>query len=523
MNNTLTAIIDQLTRLGLAPDELQAHEQLLSRAISEQRKASFKIIDTCRFDNGSMLTLPPAADLKSDWAEGYIAFVLAAGAASRYSQPLHHLSCALEDKNHPDIVSSLESLAHEGALTWPLPQQLATLVSAPAKANALSAKDCERLSEEIHLPKALMPCVREGTSFLELKHLEHLKLRGLSGELFVTPPGKTAAFSSALAAANTHHQKPSPLESRFLEQGPALSTIRFHRDGSPVLDSNGEPSVVPAGHGAIAKLFPTTRQLFPTSDALFIRNIDNIMGTGSAAIAATAAFLSLHRQLLTGVRAIRAALAKQQIEVAAASAETILRQFLPASAPMPAITLSSGPVAALWRLQASLFHTPLNKPLTDDYLRELFARPVNLMGQVPNIHNDVGGTPCFIDAPNGGAPVKISLELPHVSGTDRKQFLENSLIATHFNPGFCAVEIPQEADYYSKQNRDFWLMAEKVYRGEQVVYYETVLYELLGNSSFANTVFVEVPRLVFNPHKALRDAMNQSLNGWLDSPSQSHP
>jgi hypothetical protein len=144
------------------------------------------------------------------------------------------------------------------------------------------------------------------------------------------------------------------------------------------------------------------------------------------------------------------------------------------------------------------------------------------MGQVPNIHNDVGGTPCFIDAPNGGAPVKISLELPHVSGVDRKQFLENPLIATHFNPGFCAVEIPQDADYYSKQNRDFWLMAEKVYRGEQVVYYETVLYELLGNSSFANTVFVEVPRLVFNPHKALRDAMNQSLTGWLDAPSTSH-
>ena len=113
--------------------------------------------------------------------------------------------------------------------------------------------------------------------------------------------------------------------------------------------------------------------------------------------------------------------------------------------------------------------------------------------------------------------------MPHVSGADRKHFLENPLIATHFNPGFCAVEIPQDADYYSKQNRDFWLMAEKVYRGEQVVYYETVLYELLGNSSFANTVFVEVPRLVFNPHKALRDAMNQSLTSWLDSPSQSQP
>ena len=522
MDRTLTALYNQLTHLGLAPDELQAQEQLLSRAISEQSKASFKIIDTCRFDNGGLLTLPAGTDLTGDWAKGYIAFVLAAGAASRYSQPLYHLSCALEEKNHADIILSLESLAREGALTWPLPQQLATLVASPIKAKELSAEACERLSEEIHLPKALMPCVREGTTFLELKHLEHLKLKGLTGELFVAPPGKTAAFTGALASANTHKDTQAILESRFLEQGPALSTIRFHRDGRPVLEPNGEPSVVPAGHGAIAKLFPAARQLFPTSDALFIRNIDNIMGTSTAATAATAAFLSMHRQLLTDIRAIRIALAKQQIEIAAASAENILRQFLPKSAPAPSIALPSGPVASLWRLQASLFHTPLNEPLTVAYLRELFARPVNLMGQVPNIHNDVGGTPCFIDTPHGGALIKISLELPHVSGEDRKKFLENPSIATHFNPGFCAVEIPQDANFYSKQNRDFWLMAEKVYRGEQVVYYETVLYELLGNSSFANTVFVEVPRLVFNPHKALRDAMNQSLSDWLGSPSRDY-
>ena len=58
-------------------------------------------------------------------------------------------------------------------------------------------------------------------------------------------------------------------------------------------------------------------------------------------------------------------------------------------------------------------------------------------------------------------------------------------------------------------------MAEKTYRGQAVVYYETVLYELIGHSDFANTVFVEVPRQVFHPHKTLRDALDRTLASWL--------
>jgi hypothetical protein len=536
MDRPTTALEHHLLTLGLDPEEVQRHQRLLTEAVREGRKPTFSIIDTCRLDNGGLLILPPTPATSASGSSkpsenkvgrGYVAFVLAAGAASRYSQPLFGLISAIEEQRTEDIVRHLSDLAAEGALSWPMPPSLSALVANPAAGRQLTAEARAQLAHDLQLPKALMPCVREGTSFLTLKHWEHGKIPGLSGEIFITPPGQTHNFAEALAAIESSSaQHRAPFTTQFLEQGPRLSTIRFYRDGRPVIGSEGEPSLVPAGHGAIARLFPEAGQLFPDADSLFIRNIDNVMGTTSEAIDATTAFLGMHRQLLTAVRRIRQALADHQINVAAATATQLMKQYLPTAQPSatPHHQLSAAAATAeLWRLQTALFHAPVTKPLSTEYLRELFARPVNLMGQVPNIHNDVGGTPCFIKEPHSTAvepsstatSLKICLEAPHASAADRQQFLANQQIATHFNPGFCAVEITKDPAYYSKLNQDFWLMAEKNYRGEPVTYFETVLYEILGNSSFANTVFVAVPRCLFNPHKALRDAMNQELKTWL--------
>ncbi|MEN9834712.1 MAG: hypothetical protein RL011_905 [Pseudomonadota bacterium] len=501
----------KLSALGLQPDDIERHATQLRRALAGELKRTFPILDTCRTGSGAMLSLPELA--KNSAGQGYLGFILAAGAASRYSQPLHLLSEALEANNKVAIESSLRALASEGALSWPLPERLATLIAKPESASSLSPADLSNLKEAIQLPKALMPCVKEGTTFLTLKHWEHAAIGSLSGEIYVAPSARTADFLAEIAKAKESHFGAPELKSLVLEQGPDLSTIRFHRDGSPVLDGEGNPSLVPAGHGAITKLFPAARSIAPAADSLFIRNIDNIMGSGPEATEATRKFLSLHRQLLTAVRAIRDRLSLEQLDLAADEARALMRQLLPSDRRLHDEALTS-PISALKLLQQRIFHSVVADHPSTTELKNLYARPVNLMGQVPNTGNDIGGTPCFIEAAPGQPALKVSLELPHISAADRQAFLEDATIATHFNPGYCAVEIPTDPGYYTERNQDFWIMAEKTYRGEQVVYFETVIYELVGNSSFANMVFVEVPRLVFNPHKALKDAMNQSLASW---------
>ena len=527
--NRLDPYKTSIEGLGLNQETLGYQANLLDIALRQQKGPTFPVLDTCRLGNGGILPeFLPATAPGEPWAKGYAAFTLAAGAASRYSQPLFALSEALAQADRSGAVAALAALAKEGASSWPLPAQFTKLVEQPARLEELGGVDLMGLGEHLQLPKALMPCVRDGVSFLAMKHLENAKLPGLTGQVFITPPGMQKAFTRHLEEElGRSHLLAAPLPTAYLEQGPALSTIRFERSGRPFREPTGEVSPVPAGHGALAQLFPAALTLFPGTDALFIRNIDNIMGTTAEVLAATERFLCLHRRILTTVQTIRTGLARSDLSLAGSAAAALLvtlgldRQQHEA-APEP-LELPNGPEGALWRLQIMLFHCDLEGARTPERLLALYARPVNLLGQVPNIHHDVGGTPCFIampksDAtghPGGSKRGKVCLEVVHASPDDQRAKLADHDKATHFNPGFCAVEITADPLHYSKRNHHFWLMAEKVYRGQQVVYYETALYELIGHSDFANTAFVEVPRRVFNPHKTLRDALNRTLASWL--------
>jgi hypothetical protein len=146
----------------------------------------------------------------------------------------------------------------------------------------------------------------------------------------------------------------------------------------------------------------------------------------------------------------------------------------------------------------------------------MFARPFVMMGQVPNTQRDVGGTCVFADVE--GNPQKICLELPHASPEDRRIFLENPIKSTHFNPVFVVSEIVDQTTINSWSEHPFWLIAKKSWRGRDVYYQESILYELLGSSQYCNVIFVEVPRILFNPHKTLNDASNKNSAYWLRSP-----
>lgn len=508
----------QLEALGLEPKTIARHQAAIYHALTKNQRPCFKVLDTGRLSNGAILpaNIYDGKSGRTAAGEGFAAFVPAAGAASRYSQPLFRLVSALEalgiDSGTSDrvLMQSILELRTEGAANWPLPADVQRLLADPKSASFLDAPQRQKLLAGLEMPKALLPCVQEGLSFLVMKLREHRQITGLEGQVFVSRSGCTDAFLNNLdAAAKTDHR---PLA--VIEQGPALSTIRFKSDASPLLEADGRVSPVPAGHGALTELFPQAGELVPKAHSLFIRNIDNVMGNKPAALAATTRFLDIHRTILKAVVDIRAALARQDIGRAADTAH-----FLLAGIPRPELldprlaAIKDVSLQALWRVQLELFHANPTTALTDVALSSLYARPVNTLGQVPNTGRDVGGTPCFIDI--GGVTEKICIEVPHVSEHDRRMFLADPARATHFNPGFVAAEIPSTADYYSSRNRDLWLLSEKTHRGQKALYYETVLYELLGNSRLANSTFVEVPRLVFHPHKTLKDAASVSIKDWL--------
>ena len=429
----------------LNTDALQLHRQ---RIKSGTNPPLFPVLDSCRLDNGAILTLPASADNAHAAVRNFATFVPAAGAASRYLAPLQPL---FEQPTAAQRTQTLPSL-----LASPMPTALRSWLTAPTP--------MQSLRKNLPTCKALYPCVLEGTTFLQMKDIEHRSIGEFAEQFYIVPSG--TKFN-----VNAH----------CLEQSEEFCTLRFYPDGQEVMPL----SIVPAGHGVLAGMF---ERLQTDAHSLFIRNIDNVMGTGVEVIKTTRAFLSLHDLLFQQIKKIRTSLATQNFATAnAVATEVITKLFGKQNTDTP-----------LHYLMQNLFHTDTST----NSLQRLYQRPLTLLGQVRNTGKDKGGVPAFVRWQ--GQRVKICLETPHMSAADAQahQF-------THFNPVFVACELRADYDY-----TPFWLLAKKTYQGEEVIYHESLLYETLSNSKHCNSVYVEVPRAVFNPHKVITDAQGKSLSDW---------
>ena len=505
-------------QFGLDPRRIELHQKRVSQAIQGEGIPRIRVLDTCRLDNHGILKLD---DLKPFGLEGdhdgFVGFIPSAGASSRYFAPLARFEWAMEEGHWDEATACLESLKDMGAGEWYLPEGLQQFINNPLALKKFQPDDLDRFRALMKVPKALMPCTSSGESFLYLKRREHQAIGLLQGEVYVIPPQYEQEVEHHLA----QFQKDEfSLRVELLQQGPSLSTIRFDEQGQPLLEKDGQPSIVPAGHGALVQLFPQVKDKFPKAHSLFIRNIDNIMGAGREAVQTTRQFLGAHNQVLSHVQKIRDYFAqKAPLEEALACANALL-QVVGGGKEVPH-ALKDPSLTPFWQVQWQLFQMDprlIEEVCTDceserASLTYLFSRPVNTMGQVPNRGSDVGGTPVF--ASIDGAPVKLCLEVPHASEQDRKKFLEDSTKATHFNPVFVASELPSSHQYYDNLHRGLWLLAKKSYMEKPVFYHETVLYEVLGTNRHSNLLFVEVPRVVFNPHKTLMDGQKKCLSDWL--------
>jgi hypothetical protein len=493
-------IVRQIHDAGMDEQVIRNHQRRVVAAISSDTNQTFRILDTCRIENGGILQMPAtlkAGAMQRRTGYGITAFVPAAGASSRYLAPLIPIMEAARLKNVSACREALDSLQNSGAMTCPMPQSVKSLLSVLQSSNGdISTRLFEDVVREIDAPKALYPAVLDGDTFLALKRLEHKSFGGISGEIFICPPGRIGDFSFEASKIS------SPIGAKFIEQDLSLATLRFDANGRVATDASGRVSPVPAGHGALLPLLAKVPSMFPGCRAVFIRNIDNVCGNAADVLQVTRQFIDLFSESLWLLDQLRGASQQQDSQG--------VEQFSAAFLELWGFEVGSS-LRSVDVLMTKLFHTRQTNDFKD--LSRVLARPLIQMGQVPNSASDVGGTCVFTEF--DGLREKLCLELPHATESDRRVFLENSQKATHFNPVFVLAEIPNEDAMRAWQDHPFWLIAKKSWQGRDVFYQESILYEMLGCSRYANAMFVEVARSVFNPHKSLKDADKKRLNDWI--------
>ncbi len=456
---------------GMSKDNLRTHQ---TRLVHQKSIKTFKVIDTCRVSNSYILDL---SQLKLDQTKSkdiqLTSFIPAAGAASRYMKPLSEVT---SDERLQSFLQDYKGCA--------LPDDLVKFI--PSLVQEVQSR-----------PKALFPVTENGPSFLNFKTKEHLLFPEIKRQVFIAPQGRTHQFQGNLDSG-------SSLATKIIEQDLSLCTLRFLLDGQPYRNPNGELSVVSAGHGALATLISNNKIPFPDTESVFIRNIDNVQGNDPSATDATKKLFLLHHTILESMKKIRDCLLNKD-----PNAAERISQNLCSSLNIDLIQTCENQF--LNSLQKNLFHS-ITKPTSIEQLTKLFSRPVNTLGQVPNGGTDVGGTPCLIETESGN--VKIVLELPHASSDDQNHYFRDPKKATHFNPVIICAEVPKD-NYYSKNtNHPFWIIANKSIGQEKVMYHEELLSEILGNSLMCNSVFAELPRSTFNPHKTLNDSKNKTMRDW---------
>ncbi|MCX6128443.1 MAG: hypothetical protein NTX25_05180, partial [Proteobacteria bacterium] len=87
--------LDEIKALGLDAQDIKIHQERITQGLQHRDQLFIPIEDTCRLDNGGIIPARYLQDLKNQKPEGFVAFIPAAGAASRYFKPLADFRAAL--------------------------------------------------------------------------------------------------------------------------------------------------------------------------------------------------------------------------------------------------------------------------------------------------------------------------------------------------------------------------------------------------------------------------------------------
>ena len=271
----------------------------------------------------------------------------------------------------------------------------------------------------------------------------------------------------------------------FSFQSPSTDTVSVTLDNKPFRDENGKIVFRPGGHGALLKNLSDLK-----ADIVSIKNIDNIVPDHLRNETYR------HKKILGGylislqkkVFAFLEKLEKEKVDESLIS-ETI--KFLKEE------------------LEIDLSDKLKNKtlPEKEKYLFNFLNRPIRICGMVKK-EDHPGGSPFWVEDENGELTKQI-VETAQVDLSDQNQVRIFDK-ATHFNPVdlICGVK-DYKGNHFNLEkfsNPDTGLITTKSKDGKELKALELPgLWN--GGMYYWLTVFVEVPKITFNPVKEVNDLL----------------
>lgn len=276
-------------------------------------------------------------------------------------------------------------------------------------------------------------------------------------------------------AAEAYQREYPNVRTSFSVQDHRFDTVALDATGDIVRDSRGRVYLRPGGHGALLSNLQSIE-----SDIVWIRNIDNIAPPWR------------HEELLAYSRLLLSHFVQVRKEVHEAL-RGLDRGVLPVIPPR-------------WRALTKDWEE-LAPSVQHSKLREFLDRPLRVCGMVPQ-DKDPGGGPYWITHPDGTQSVQI-VEVNQIATHDPVQ-RQKIALSSHFNPVDMVCGLRdyrgQPFDLQKFSNPSRYLVTRKSYEGNVVSVLE---WPGLWNGAMEHwlSVFVELPRKVFNPVKSALDLL----------------
>lgn len=325
-------------------------------------------------------------------------------------------------------------------------------------------------------PKLDVAVTSAGHSFLDLKILENQSLKTITKQAFIIPENRQATKNNFETIAT-----------QYIQQGKSFKTPAWSRKLAPILDDNNSQYYVPAGHGTLVKTFGRIANNFPSSKGLWIRNIDNVVGWSHEVQDTTNRFLDFFVAVYSQIQKIRKIKHEEENPDLYLNMLQSITRILDVDGPSEAAALEKF-------IFTKIFHGSLD-----------WSKPFSVLGMVANSGKDGGGAPFLVRYQ--GRVIKVCLESPHYSPNDKQKYADNP--QPYFNPVFLATEL-KSMEFRS--DHPFWAITRKsTKKYGEYFFHEEFLSEILGNSLEMNTIFIEIPRFLFKPHKKLEDLQGVSI------------
>lgn len=271
----------------------------------------------------------------------------------------------------------------------------------------------------------------------------------------------------------------------FSVQPPGADTLAVNGDNRPFRDADGRLVFRPGGHGALLENLNELQ-----GDLVYLKNIDNVVPDRLKEPTI------LWKQILGGFLVslqgrLHSYLRRLQEDPGNGDLFAEALEFAAAELALPV-----PPGIRAW-----------SQDLAGSYLVQAFNRPLRVCGVVPNL-GEPGGAPFWVREPDGS----LSLQIVEGAQVDAASPEQRAIweAATHFNPVdlVCGLRddqgVPFELTRYVDHDAVF--ISRKSKNGREL---KALEHPGLWNGAMARwlTLFVEVPKITFNPVKTVFDLL----------------